>query len=59
MPGVVVEEAPQNLAAGDAKWEAIINKEEDMADAAAYQVHLETHQLKIQSGFTLQSPIVF
>ena len=40
LPGVVVEEAPQNLAGGDAKWEAIINKEEDMADAAAYQVSL-------------------
>ena len=37
-PGVVVEEAPQNMAAVDAKWDSMIHKEEDMADAATYQV---------------------
>ncbi len=36
-PGVVVEEAPQNMAAVDAKWDSMIPKE-DMADAATYQV---------------------
>ncbi len=37
-PGVVVEEAPQNMAAVDAKWDSMIHKEEDLADAATYQV---------------------
>lgn len=35
-PGVVIEDAPQNQGAADAKWAAIINKE-DMADGETYQ----------------------